>query len=100
MSKLPSSRARLTPSAMRTAISRRRLSARASSRLPTLAHAMSKTMERDAEEPRRDLRVGAVRSGRGRERGPAIARGFAISIGVASRIHRELLRGSSGDTTR
>ena len=39
-----SSRARLTPSASRTAISRRRLSARASSRFATLAAAMSSTI--------------------------------------------------------
>ena len=37
-------RARLTPSAMRTAISRRRRMVRASSRLATLAQAMSSTM--------------------------------------------------------
>ena len=38
------SRARLTPSASRIAISRRRLSARASSRFATLAQAMSSTI--------------------------------------------------------
>ena len=37
-------RIRLTPSASRTAISRRRRSARARSRLATLAHAMSRTI--------------------------------------------------------
>jgi len=37
-------RVRLTPSARRTAISRRRRSARASSRFATFAHAMSRTI--------------------------------------------------------
>ena len=45
MSSCEISRTRLTPSAMRTAISRRRLNARARRRLPTFAHAMSRTID-------------------------------------------------------
>ena len=76
-----SSRPRLTPSAMRTAISRRRRSARASKRLATLAHAMSNTIAADADQPRRDL-------------------GFAACVRTAIAEHRPGERVRLGDRER
>ena len=67
---------------MRTAISRRRLNARARSRLPTFAQAMSSTID---ATPRSHAATFVSADGDGPRSSstePTTARGFATSIGV------------------
>ena len=75
-------RPRLTPSAIRTAISRRRLSARASNRFATLAHAMSNTITATPPSQVATLASFPALGPRSRSTGPANARGFASANGV------------------
>ena len=92
MSSCISSRARLTPSAMRTAISRRRFSARARRRLATLAHAMRSTI---AATPISQLATFASLPSlgpRSRSTGPTIACGLAIAKRRVLRVQRDLFQ--------
>ena len=85
-----SRRPRLTPSAMRTAISRRRRSARASSRFATFAQAMSSTIAATPTSHVATLASLPAFGPRSASTGPAKARGLAMANGVRLRMHLEL----------
>ena len=76
------SRARLTPSARRTAISRRRRSARVSSRLATLAQAMSQTIAATPEIQVATLATLDTLGPRSESTEAAMAWGRAMAAGV------------------
>ena len=77
-----SRRARVTPSASRTATSRRRRSARASSRFATLAAAIRSTIAATPLTQRATLESALGFGPRSASTDAMIARGFAISMSV------------------